>query len=45
MFGWKFRKMNMIGILLKYFLGKKVINDDFLMKEKQLIKWIVMFNC
>ena len=35
----------MTGISSKNFFGKKVTNDDFLMKEKQLIKRIVTFNC
>ena len=34
----------MTGISSKN-LEKKVTNDDFLMKEKQLIKRIVTFNC
>ena len=43
--GWKFRKTNMTGISSKKNFGKKVTNNDFLMKEKQLIKQIVTFNC
>ena len=43
--GWKFRKTNMTGISEKQMFEKKVSNDDFFMKEKQLIKRIVMFNC
>ena len=35
----------MTGILSKKIFGKKGTNDDFLIKEKQLIKRIVTFNC
>ena len=35
----------MTGISSKKIFGKKVTNDDFLMKEKHLIKRIVTFNC